>query len=147
MVLLRLIALLILAAYGYVAGVGSTTPAGMAETVIFYLALLGLYLLPTYEASRRKHRSFLPIALIDILLGWTVVGWIAAYVWALRMPDPVASDEENVDSPYIVVEEPASRYPANSTADALRELARLHEEGAINEEEFAAAKARVVAPR
>lgn len=147
MVLLRLVALLILVIYGYVAGVGSTTPAGMAETVIFYLALLCLYLLPAYEANRRKHPRFVPIALIDVLLGWTVVGWIVAYVWALRMPDPIARDEENVESPYVVVDEPASRYPANSTADALRELARLHEEGAINEEEFAAAKARVVAPR
>lgn len=147
MVLLRLVALLILVVYGYVAGVGSNSPAGTAETVIFYLALLGLYLLPAYEANRRKHPSFVPIALIDILLGWTVLGWMGAYVWALRMPEPVAPEEQNVDSPYAVVDEPASRYPANSTADALRELARLHEEGAINEEEFAAAKARVVAPR
>ena len=147
MVLLRLVALLILVVYGYLAGVGSNSPSGTAETVIFYLAFVGLYLLPAYEAARRKHPKFVPIALLDILLGWTVLGWIAAYVWALRTPEPVPAEEENVDSPYAVVEEPASRYPANSTADALRELARLHEEGAINEEEFAAAKARVVAPR
>lgn len=147
MVLLRLVALLILVIYGYLAGVGSSTQASTSDTVIFYLALLGLYLLPTYEASRRKHPRLVPIALIDVLLGWTVVGWIAAYVWALRMPDPEEDDKTVVDSPYTVVDEPASRYPANSTAEALRELARLHEEGAINEEEFAAAKARVVAPR
>ncbi|MCZ2495878.1 superinfection immunity protein [Xylophilus sp. Kf1] len=147
MVLLRLVVLLILVVYGYVAGVGSNAPGSAADRIIFYVALAGLYLLPSYEANRRKHPRLLPIALIDVLLGWTLVGWLVAYVWALRMPEPQVEDVENVDSPYTVVEEPASRYPANSTADALRELARLHEEGAINDEEFAAAKARVVAPR
>ena len=149
MVLLRLAALLFLVAYGYTTGLAAPARAdsyNLVETVIFFVALLALYLLPIYEANRRKHPKLVPIALVDILLGWTIIGWIGAYVWALRIQAPEADAEAEV-SPYAVVDEPASRYPANSTADALRELARLHEEGAINDEEYAAAKLRVVAPR
>lgn len=48
----------------------------------FFLAAPLLYLLPTYEAWRRKHASFTAIALIDVFLGWTFVGWVAAMAWA-----------------------------------------------------------------
>jgi hypothetical protein len=149
MVLLRLAALLFLVVYGYTTGLAAPArpdSSNLVETVIFFVALIALYLLPIYEANRRKHPKLLPIALIDVVLGWTIIGWLGAYVWSLRTQEPEADAEAEI-SPYTVVDEPASRYPANSTADALRELSRLHDEGAITEEEFAAAKLRVVAPR
>lgn len=43
--------------------------------------LLPLYFLPVFLA--RKKRQFLSILLLDIFLGWTVLGWIGALIWAI----------------------------------------------------------------
>ena len=43
--------------------------------------LLPLYVLPTILAWKKTHR--MPILLLNLLLGWTLLGWIGALVWAL----------------------------------------------------------------
>jgi hypothetical protein len=40
------------------------------------------YLLPAVIAVKRGHRNAGPVILIDLLLGWTVIGWIVALVWS-----------------------------------------------------------------
>ena len=47
------------------------------------LALFALYWLPSVVAVARKHHHLLAIAALNAFLGWTVIGWIAALVWAL----------------------------------------------------------------
>ncbi len=47
--------------------------------------LVLLYFLPAILA--RNKANFLPVFLINFLLGWTVVGWFAALVWALAEPE------------------------------------------------------------
>ena len=44
------------------------------------LALLAVgYLLPTIIAFRRGHRHSVGIAALNVLLGWTAAGWVAAF--------------------------------------------------------------------
>lgn len=54
-------------------------------TVLIVLALLGVaaYLLPLLIAASRGHENTVAIGALNILLGWTMLGWIAALVWAL----------------------------------------------------------------
>ena len=56
------------------------------ETAI--VAGLAVYFLPAVVAGLRRHRKALAIFALDLLLGWTLVGWIAALVWALKSADP-----------------------------------------------------------
>lgn len=58
----------------------------MAGVGVFWIVLLFMYVLPTIVAVARKHRQLAPIALVNILLGWSVLGWIAAMVWSLTSP-------------------------------------------------------------
>jgi hypothetical protein len=51
--------------------------------VAYAASALGIYLIPAFMASGRKHRNTMPIAALNIMLGWTVLGWIAAFVWSL----------------------------------------------------------------
>jgi hypothetical protein len=51
--------------------------------VPFSLIGLALYLLPTIIAVARRSTSLVGIILVNILLGWTFIGWIAALVWSL----------------------------------------------------------------
>jgi Superinfection immunity protein len=43
----------------------------------------GLYLLPWIIALARKKQNSMAIFWLDLLAGWTFVGWIIALVWAL----------------------------------------------------------------
>jgi T4 superinfection immunity protein len=46
--------------------------------------LLIAYFIPVIVAIARKHRFAPVIALLNILLGWTVLGWLAAMIWAVN---------------------------------------------------------------
>ena len=46
------------------------------------LLILVLYFLPIGVAALRNHNRQLDIIVIDLWLGWTVIGWMLALVWA-----------------------------------------------------------------
>ena len=62
-----------------------------------YLALLlvivALYFLPTIIASIRGKRNGCAIFVLNLLLGWTFVGWVIALVWSIAY-EAVDEDEE-----------------------------------------------------
>jgi hypothetical protein len=45
--------------------------------------LLLVYLIPTIVALIRGHRSVLAIGFVNVVLGWTLIGWFWAMIWAL----------------------------------------------------------------
>ena len=48
------------------------------------LVLAGVaYFLPAFVAALRHHPNANAIAALDLLAGWTLIGWIVAMVWAL----------------------------------------------------------------
>jgi hypothetical protein len=44
--------------------------------------LIFFYFLPSYIASVRKHKHFKSILLVNILTGWTFLGWAAGLIWS-----------------------------------------------------------------
>ena len=55
--------------------------------VPFGLVSLALYLLPTIIVLARRKRNVLGPILVNVLLGWTFVGWIVALIWALTVDE------------------------------------------------------------
>lgn len=51
---------------------------------------LGFYFLPTIIALSLQRRQWLAIVAVNLLLGWTVLGWIGALVWSLIVDRPAA---------------------------------------------------------
>ena len=49
---------------------------------VTFLVLIGVYMLPGLIAALRRHRNQNAIFILNLLLGWTLLGWIAALVWA-----------------------------------------------------------------
>jgi len=48
-----------------------------------FWVIAGLYLLPSIVAIGRNHHNGGAISLLNILLGWTLIGWVVAMVWAV----------------------------------------------------------------
>ncbi len=89
MFVVRLLVLMFLAAYSLSMGqIPSDGLNGFGKLVAFSVVVFvpALYLLPTYEAWRKQHPNLSSIALLNIFLGWTLVGWVASLVWAFKTP-------------------------------------------------------------
>ncbi len=54
------------------------------------ILILGLYLLPTIIGASRKVVNIGSVAAINLLLGWTLIGWVVALAMALRTNPPHA---------------------------------------------------------
>ena len=55
--------------------------AGMG--VVALVAGAVLYFIPSVVAAMRHHHQTGPIVALNLLLGWTLLGWVAALVWSL----------------------------------------------------------------
>ncbi|MGI3780196.1 MAG: superinfection immunity protein [Janthinobacterium lividum] len=51
--------------------------------------ITGLYMLPWAIAATRNRRNVGTVALVDALLGWSLIGWIVALVMACGSDQPV----------------------------------------------------------
>ena len=62
-----------------------------ATVVFFHFFGLGflLYFLPTIIGIARSKRDLLSIFLLNLFLGWTLIGWVVALVWAVKVEAPV----------------------------------------------------------
>lgn len=66
----------------------------MLSSAIILAVLFGLVFgvcilfLPTGVAMIRNHPNKLAIFLVNLFLGWTFLGWVAALVWACSSPVP-----------------------------------------------------------
>jgi hypothetical protein len=93
------------------AGIGSgTNSAALTATIIFFPAAFALYFSPTLVALARKRANMLAILVLNTLLGWTLIGWVVALVWAyatpqaapvpLAAPVPKPTEDDTKKCPY-----------------------------------------------
>ena len=61
---------------------------GLFMLAIFSIVGLFIYLVPTYVAVARKHPNMPAIILLNVFLGWTLVGWVGALVWSFTNTAP-----------------------------------------------------------
>jgi len=55
---------------------------GLLEILLVVL-IFTIYFLPTLIAFLRQHKNKLAIFLLNLLLGWTVLGWVGSLVWSV----------------------------------------------------------------
>jgi Superinfection immunity protein len=55
---------------------------------LFFFPFFGfgfvMYFLPAIIALVRNKRDTLAIVLLNFFLGWTLIGWVVALIWALK---------------------------------------------------------------
>ena len=65
--------------------------------VALVIVLIVLYFVPTVIAIRRKSDNITGIALLNIFLGWSTLGWLAAFFWALLSDPRSNADKGDID--------------------------------------------------
>ncbi|SAK81457.1 hypothetical protein AWB75_05113 [Caballeronia catudaia] len=63
----------------------------MIEVALPILLIL-FYMWPSVIAQSRNHKSYDAIVALNILLGWTFLGWIGALVWSLTAARTTAAE-------------------------------------------------------
>ena len=136
---------------------------GGSEWFLLLLMLIAipLYFLPAIIANSRKHHNSGPILVINLLLGWTFLGWVGALVWALSFtgfkgPTVVVNNASlpySQESPSEVSEaSPRSMFTTLSAdiathqakIDQLKQLKQMLDEGVLTIEEFNKQKSAVL---
>ncbi len=95
--------------------------------LIGILILAFIHFLPMIIALKRNHKNKIPIILINIFLGWSLVGWVIALVWATKKNENVMIENN-----------------FGSQADELEKLHSLKEKGILTEDEFSKKKAELI---
>lgn len=54
-----------------------------AEHLTTLTIVAAAYLFPTIIAACRSHHNLPAILALNLLLGWTFLGWVASLIWAL----------------------------------------------------------------
>ncbi len=63
------------------------------DMALYLLLGLSLYLLPTIIAYKKRHPSKRTIFIIDLVFGWSVIGWVLALVMCLSSVEPGESQQ------------------------------------------------------
>ncbi len=50
--------------------------------LLLAIIFLAIYFLPTIIASSYHKKNVVAIGVLNFLLGWTLIGWVIALVWA-----------------------------------------------------------------
>ncbi len=79
-----------------------TNSAALLCAIIFVPTSVALYFSPAFVAYRRKHPNRAAIGVLNFALGWTVIGWVGALVWAHT------GDDESTDTHWSAVGEAGS---------------------------------------
>jgi hypothetical protein len=65
----------------------------MLLPIVFFFPIFGMgfamYFLPSILAIVRNKRDTTAILLLNLFLGWSVIGWIVALVWAVKTDVPL----------------------------------------------------------
>lgn len=59
---------------------------GMSLGMLAVLVIV--YFVPTFIGSIRNHPNAVAITLLNLFLGWTLIGWVAALVWSVLAKKP-----------------------------------------------------------
>jgi T4 superinfection immunity protein/putative oligomerization/nucleic acid binding protein len=119
----------------------------------FMLLALVPYFLPTIIAIARRKNSVVGVFLLNFFLGWTLIGWIGALIWAMSSdrqpmvivnnPPPPPYSAQSHSYTNVTVKKPGAP-TQQEKIDQLRQLKQLFDEGALTEAEFNRQKAAIL---
>lgn len=53
-------------------------------SVIVLIMMIAAYFAPMIVAIASDHKNTASISVVNVLLGWTLIGWVVALAWAFK---------------------------------------------------------------
>lgn len=110
----------------------STRPKSDSFAVLFYI-LAFLYFIPSVIGILRKHHNLVGLIALNVLLGWTVLGWVGALIWSLLR----SSKSQTIIHNY-------TETLSKNRIGELEQLNNLKKAGGITEEEYQIEKSKLL---
>ena len=63
---------------------------GIFAMLLISVGALLVYFMPAYIACTRRHRNAAGVVILNLAFGWTLIGWIAALIWAVHQEKQTA---------------------------------------------------------
>ena len=144
-----LILVALITSLGAWAQVSAPAGAGISIGFVIFLILIGLaaYFIPAFVAKGKENS--VAIFFLNLFLGWTLLGWVGALIWACVTPRKGIIQKKidiavtNAPAPE-TSSTPEPKQEHTSVADELLKLAQLKDSGVLSEEEFNAQKAKLL---
>ena len=67
----------------------------MGFCIISMVVFLLFYFMPILAAAGKKNTS--GVIALNLLFGWTIIGWIVALVWAITLPEKDSKDIKDLN--------------------------------------------------
>ena len=96
--------------------------------LILLFVIVVIYPIPTIIAFRKKHPNRIPILLVNLFLGWSLIGWVVSIVWATKVPENATQ----------------SSIATISVAEEINKLKVALDNGVITQDEFDLAKKKIL---
>ncbi|MGF6127271.1 putative membrane protein [Pseudomonas frederiksbergensis] len=93
--------------------------------------VVAVYFLPTLVAYRRYHPNGTSIAILNLFLGWTFIGWLAALIWSAS-----AITKLPMKAP--------AKVKTEDKYQKLEKLGALKERGLISDDEYQKEKTKLL---
>ncbi|MBS4088738.1 MULTISPECIES: superinfection immunity protein [Pseudomonas] len=107
-----------------------TGPLGM---LVLLFVVFMVYFMPCLNAYHRRHPNFNSIFLLNLLLGWTLIGWVIAIVWSASSIPPVEPIRVRPETE-----------PSEDKYQKIERLGGLKDKGLLTESEYEAEKAKIL---
>jgi multisubunit Na+/H+ antiporter MnhB subunit len=78
------------------------TGGGLPKGVVIIIALVLLYFLPSMLAFAGGKRRKWKIVAVNVLAGWTIIGWIASMIMNWAYEAPIDGEESATTSPSVI---------------------------------------------
>jgi len=106
--------------------------------ILAFLIGLAIHFIPTIIAVGKEHPSKGAIFAVNLFLGWTLLGWVGALIWALSSPAKVQRvvEEDIFINDYqnrAYSQSPSDFY---SVSDEIKKLGDLKNDGLLTDAEF-----------
>ena len=111
--------------------------------------LLGLlfYFLPWFVASNRNHVNSGMIGFLNLVFGWTILGWILLMLWAIFGESRNSHTSQNINVNSVAMasfKSPQADSSPISSADELTKLSGLLDKVLITKVEFDKMKSKLI---
>jgi hypothetical protein len=99
---------------------------------ILIIVAIALYFLPSIVGYNKRNAG--AIILLNFFLGWTLLGWVIALVWASTADDP-PSQNITYNTPSV---------SKNTKVDQIERLKNLLDKGALTKDEYEREKSKIL---